>query len=159
MSKKKNNKKGDNKMENQNIEEVKELVNEVEETKEVEETEEVEEVKDPEVTQEELEAITSTGETKEDFEGESMNAPEESEDETEEDEHSGAISPAVVVGCGKLNVRENPSKDAKVVCVMNLGQELTVDLDKSTEEFYKVYTCVKEVLYEGYCVKQFISIK
>lgn len=167
MSKKKNNKKGDNKMENQNIEELKELVNEVEET-EVE-TEEVEEVKDPEVTQEELEVITSTGETKKDFEGESIPRPEESEEneseeneseeneseENEEESNPIVTANGVVFGCAKLNVRIKPSKDSTVCYILNNGENVTVNITESTEEFYKVST----INMYGYCMKQFISIK
>ena len=79
--------------------------------------------------------------------------------ENEEDKHSGAIAKAVVVGCTKLNVRENADKNSKVICVIEKGKELTVDLDAhTTEDFYKVCFDKDEVLYAGYCVKDFISI-
>ena len=66
---------------------------------------------------------------------------------------------ATVVNCTKLNVRKEAAKDSEVVCVIAKDTELTVDLDASTDTFYKVYTNNKEVLVEGYCVKEFISIK
>lgn len=61
-------------------------------------------------------------------------------------------------GCAKLNVRKEANKNAEVVCVITKDTEFTVDLVKSTEDFYKVYTCVDEVLYEGFCMKEFINI-
>lgn len=76
-----------------------------------------------------------------------------------EEENSGAIAPAVVANCKKLNVRDAADKDANVVCVVAEGTELTVDVDNSTEEFYKVYTQAGEILVEGYCMKNFISLK
>ena len=81
------------------------------------------------------------------------------EQEQNEEENSGAIAPAVVANCKKLNVRDAADKDAEVVCVITEGTDLTVDMDKSTEEFYKVYTQAEEILVEGYCMKNFINIK
>lgn len=72
-----------------------------------------------------------------------------------EETNTGAVAPGIVTGCGQLNVRENPSKDAKVVCVVAKGNEVQIDLDNSTEDFYKVCASGKE----GYCMKQFINIK
>ena len=59
-----------------------------------------------------------------------------------------------VVTCAKLNVREKPSKDSKILIVINEKTEVIINLDESTEEFYKVYV----LGYAGYCVKQFIQI-
>lgn len=64
-----------------------------------------------------------------------------------------------LTGCTKLNVRAEASKDSEVVCVIDKNTSFTVNLTASTEDFYKIYTSVDEVLYEGFCVKQFISIK
>ena len=148
MSKKKTNKKGENKMINENLEE-NAKTNEI-----------VEENKDPEI-------ITSTGETKEDLEGNSGVAPEielelpdvepaKPEDEKPEDEIKPlGKSEGVVFGCMKLNVRVKPSKDSTVCYILNNGESVMVDLDESTEDFYKVYT----INMDGYCMKEFISIK
>ena len=118
----------------ENIEEKEVIVNEEVETEEVneEEVETEEEVK----TEEEV-----------------------NEEEVNEEEHTGAIVPAVIVDCKKLNVRKEASKNAEVACVIAEGNEITVDVDKSTEDFYKVYAKCGEILVEGYCVKEFISIK
>lgn len=66
---------------------------------------------------------------------------------------------ATLTGCAKLNVRKEPSKDSEAVCIVTKESVITVSMDESTEDFYKVYTSVNEVLYEGYCMKQFINIE
>lgn len=76
-----------------------------------------------------------------------------------EEDHTGDIAPATITGCTKLNVRKDPSKDSEVVCIITEDSSITVSRDESTEDFYKVYTNVNEVLYEGYCMKKFISIE
>lgn len=62
----------------------------------------------------------------------------------------------VVVNCLELNVRELPSKDAKIICVIKCLTEVVVDEDESTDDFYKVYL---ESGVEGYCMKKFIAIR
>ncbi len=64
----------------------------------------------------------------------------------------------IVTGCVKLNVREEASKDAKILCVLEEFEEVTIDTvsPESYEDFYKVVTA-KGVT--GYCMKKFINIK
>lgn len=62
----------------------------------------------------------------------------------------------VVSGCEKLNLREEASKDSKVLSILNKGTELVVSTEESTEDFYKVITATGV---EGYCMKKFITIK
>lgn len=69
------------------------------------------------------------------------------------------IRPAKITGCTRLNVRKEPSKDSEVVCVITSGNTITVCMEYSTEDFYKVHTTVGETLVEGYCMKQFISVE
>lgn len=63
----------------------------------------------------------------------------------------------IVSGCEYLNVREESSKDANILCVIGVNTVVKVDLSSDTEtnEFYKVITPngVK-----GYCMKKFITI-
>lgn len=61
----------------------------------------------------------------------------------------------VVEGCVRLNVRKEANKTADVVRVINKGDSVMVDLEKSTEDFYKIFT----LDFDGYCVKDFIKIK
>lgn len=60
-----------------------------------------------------------------------------------------------VSGCEKLNVREEPKKDADIVCIIEKDASVIIDVDDSTDSFYKVCT---EAGAEGYCMKNFITI-
>lgn len=63
----------------------------------------------------------------------------------------------IITGCEKLNLREKPSKDGKVLAVLNKGTEVEVYTQApTTPDFYKVKTASG---LEGYCMKQFITIK
>ena len=149
---------------NQNIEEVTEVteetVNEVEEsTKEIEETTE--------------ESTNEVNETVEQIEENTTNVEESTEEviknideaivesnKLEIDENNNRnIAQATIIGYTKLNVRKNPYKDSEVVCIITKDSSITVDYNESTEDFYKVYVNVDNVPYEGFCMKEFISIK
>lgn len=58
--------------------------------------------------------------------------------------------------CDKLNVREKPSVDAKVLCKLDKNSEVLIDKTNSTKEFYNVVTSSGV---EGYCMKKYMSIK
>lgn len=60
-----------------------------------------------------------------------------------------------VVGCVKLNVREEPSAKASVVFEIPVDSTVFIDETCSTDEFYKICT---EHGVEGYCMKKFIEI-
>lgn len=118
---------------NQNIEEVTEVteetVNEVEEsTNETEETTEevTEEVTEPEVI------VPSI------------------ENNVENNEVIGKIS-----GFEKLYVRKEASKDSEPVGIVTDKDNLSIDVARSTDDFYKVITSNG---LEGYCVKEFVKI-
>ena len=67
------------------------------------------------------------------------------------------IKTATVIGCEKLNLREKPSKDAKVLCVLNKGDKVQVDTAaNTTSDFYQVCTVAGV---KGYCVTKFIAIE
>lgn len=61
----------------------------------------------------------------------------------------------VVTDCLKLNVRKNPSADAEVLAIVDALSNVMVDMDASTDAFYKVYT---ETGVQGYCMKKYIDI-
>lgn len=61
-----------------------------------------------------------------------------------------------VSGCKKLNVRIEPSTTGDIVCAVDEGTTLMIDESESTNEWYRVYT---EAGAEGYCMKQFVTIK
>lgn len=61
----------------------------------------------------------------------------------------------VVTGCGKLNIRKEPSTSAAILCEVANKSELIIDLDKSTDEWYSVCTPAG---IEGFCMKQFVVL-
>lgn len=62
----------------------------------------------------------------------------------------------VILGCVKLNLREEANINSKVLAILNENTELVISLEESTEDFYKVVTATGV---EGYCMKKFITIK
>ena len=140
-------------MENNNIEELNQNIEEV-----------------TEVTEETIEEINKT---EEQVEENTTNVEESTEEviknideaivesnKLEIDENNNRnIAQATIIGYTKLNVRKNPYKDSEVVCIITKDSSITVDYNESTEDFYKVYVNVDNVPYEGFCMKEFISIK
>lgn len=63
-------------------------------------------------------------------------------------------STGVVCNCENLNVREEPSKESKSLCIIKAGDE--VEVNGEDADFYNVIT---ESGVKGYCMKQFISLK
>ena len=61
----------------------------------------------------------------------------------------------VVANCAKLNIREKPVIDADVVCVLDCGSEMEIDMSKSTINWFKVCTIVGV---EGYCMRKFVNV-
>lgn len=74
---------------------------------------------------------------------------------TTEDETSDTFV-GVVVGCTRLNVRNSPEKNAKVIATVPAGTELLMDCVQPDAEFYSVCTASG---IEGFCMKQFIEIQ
>lgn len=62
----------------------------------------------------------------------------------------------VVAGCEKLNVREEASLEAGVVCELVKNTEVMIDEENSTNDFYKICTGAGV---EGFCMNKFITIK
>lgn len=60
-----------------------------------------------------------------------------------------------VVKCSKLNVREKPSSDAKILCELKRGSIVLIEPENSTDIFYKIITITG---IEGYCVKEYINV-
>lgn len=63
---------------------------------------------------------------------------------------------AYVDKCEKLNVRKNPSKTADIACVIPAKSTVTIDMSKSTNDWYSVCTAAG---IEGFCMKNFLTIK
>ena len=60
----------------------------------------------------------------------------------------------VVVDCKKLRVRKNPNANAEVLCELNVGDKVTLDIANSTTTFYKVTT---KVGVKGYCMIKYVK--
>ena len=64
----------------------------------------------------------------------------------------------VVTDCIALNIRKSPSMDADVVHVADAGCRVTIDLEHSTDDWYRVVKIFDEEIY-GFCMKKFIEKK
>lgn len=62
----------------------------------------------------------------------------------------------IVANCKKLNVRKKPNAKAEVVTIIDTDTKVSIALDESTEEYYKV--TLKGGAY-GFCKKEFIKTK
>ena len=86
---------------------------------------------------------------------------EEAEQAQEIVEESQKVEEAVetvgfVDNCERLRVRKESNVDSEELCIINKLSEVMIDLDNSTDYFYKVTTSEGV---EGYCMKKFIIIK
>lgn len=136
---------------NQNIEEVTEVTEPVvEETTEevVESTEEVETTVD-ETEESTNEVLETTEEVTEEVTEPEVIVPS-IEDGVENNEVIGKIS-----GFEKLYVRKEADKNSEPVGIVTDKDDLSIDLNHSTDTFYKVITSNG---LEGYCVKEFVKI-
>ena len=64
----------------------------------------------------------------------------------------------VVTDCIALNIRKSPSMDADVVHVADSGCRVTIDLEHSMADWYRVVKIFDEEVY-GFCMKKFIEKK
>ena len=141
-------------MENNNIEELNQNIEEVTEVTEESTNEVNETVEQVEETVNEVEE--STNETEETTEEvtEEVTEPEvivpSIKNNVENNEVIGKIS-----GFEKLYVRKEASKDSEPVGIVTDKDDLSIDVARSTDDFYKVITSNG---LEGYCVKEFVKI-
>ena len=78
-------------------------------------------------------------------------------EEIETSEEETYIAPEVygiVTDCVRLNVRKEPKISSDIVCILDRNSKVSIDLDNSTDEWYKVCT---ETGFEGFCMKKFVS--
>lgn len=78
----------------------------------------------------------------------------ETETETVTETNSGAVGIGVVTKCARLNVRSKASTTGDVVTVLNLGDKVKIDVDNSTDEWFKIIT---NDGVDGYCMKKFVN--
>ena len=86
---------------------------------------------------------------------------EEAEQAQEIVEESQKVEEAVqtvgfVDNCECLRVRKESNVDSEELCIISKLSEVVIDLDNSTDYFYKVKTSEGV---EGYCMKKFITVK
>ena len=78
------------------------------------------------------------------------------EQETEFCEDAARNVIGVVTDCLKLNIREKPSMDSKVVTVATCLDELEIDMGDSNDDWYAVCTATG---IEGFCMKKFVAVR
>lgn len=78
------------------------------------------------------------------------------EQETEFCEDAARNVIGVVTDCLKLNIREKPSKDSRVVTVVTCLDELEIDMGDSNDDWYDVCTATG---IEGFCMKKFVAVR
>lgn len=83
---------------------------------------------------------------------------EQAQEIVEESQNTEEAVPTVgfVDNCECLRVRKESNVDSEELCIINKLSEVVIDLDNSTDYFYKVTTSEGV---EGYCMKKFITIK
>lgn len=83
---------------------------------------------------------------------------EQAQEIVEESQEVEEAVPTVgfVDNCECLRVRKESNVDSEELCIINKLSEVVIDLDNSTDYFYKVTTSDGV---EGYCMKKFITIK
>lgn len=62
----------------------------------------------------------------------------------------------VVTDCLRAAIYQEPRANSKIIKVVTLLTKVTVDVDGSTEGFYKVSTSDGV---QGYCMKKFIAVR
>lgn len=66
------------------------------------------------------------------------------------------VGSGVVTDCFRLNVRKEPNPDAEVLAVIDFLSDVTVDMNASTDAFYKVRTADGV---DGFCMKKYIALR
>ena len=86
-----------------------------------------------------------------DIENEDIEDVVETESEVEIKTSTNAIK-GVVSNCNKLKVRMEPNFDSMVLRTINSGTEITMDVTRSTDEWYYVPDL------NGFCMKEYITV-
>lgn len=61
-----------------------------------------------------------------------------------------------IANCLRLSIYSEPNIDSEIICKVRYLTEVEIDLDNSTDNFYKIYTAIGA---EGFCLKKFVTIK
>lgn len=71
-------------------------------------------------------------------------------------EKTMAAVAGVVTDCLRLNIRKEPSPNGEVLTVIDALSEVMVDINGSSDAFYKVCTIAG---IEGFCMKKYIALR
>lgn len=71
----------------------------------------------------------------------------------EQEEEKSVIG--IVSDCKKLRVRADATTESAVICEIEESSIVVINMEESTDEFYKVHT---EAGAEGYCMRKFVTI-
>lgn len=63
----------------------------------------------------------------------------------------------IVANCIALSIRKNPSMDADAIYVADAGCRVTIDLEHSVDDWYRVVKIFDEEVY-GFCMKDFVTL-
>lgn len=61
-----------------------------------------------------------------------------------------------IANCLRLHIHSEPNLESEIICKVRYLTELAVELENSTEDFYKVCTATGA---EGFCQKEYVTIK
>ena len=103
----------------------------------------------------EVEEVIEKSEEIDEIASEMDNNLEDTKESVEESKDKSEKVTAVVK-CIRLNVRKEPFLESNKIGTLVTGDEITIDLSKSTDRWYKVYTASG---LDGYCVKDFVEFK
>lgn len=63
--------------------------------------------------------------------------------------------PIGVVNYLRLHIYSEPNLESEIICKIRYSTEVVIDLDNSTDDFYKIYTAIGA---EGFCQKDLVTI-
>ena len=61
-----------------------------------------------------------------------------------------------VTNCQRLNVRKKPNKESEIQAVIQTGTEVTIDLTRSTRNWYNIRIVESGV--SGFCMSEYVSV-
>lgn len=62
----------------------------------------------------------------------------------------------IVTDCSRLNVRAEPSGTAEIITTIPILTEVSIDINASTDDFYKISTGTG---IEGFCMRKYIAVQ
>lgn len=100
--------------------------------------------------------VSETEEVIEATEMETSQEPDEVTEQSVEPQVEVVTKTGVINNCDRLNVRESPSINSEIVCIIDKSKKVVIDEEESTDDFYKIYLSTG---LEGFCLKEFIKFE